>query len=33
LKLGDFAVEVPSYLGVTVAETVDVEAVLPLVKE
>ena len=32
LKLSDFAVEIPSYLGVTVAETVDVKAQIVLQK-
>ena len=33
LTLSDYAIEIPSYLGVTVAENVDVEASLPLARE
>jgi hypothetical protein len=33
IKLTDFGIEIPSYLGITVAETVDVQVALPLRKE
>lgn len=33
IKLNDFGIEIPSYLGVTVAENVDVQVELPLQKE